>query len=403
MTSTHQGSIFNVPIENDVSSDHNDGLMSTPSKPEPAQNGIETGHEGNERADLSAVTTSQPVDRDSGTTLPSTKPIPDPSEKIAPKASKSTLTGTKRNGSISNSHGEHKLQMSSLEATGQPTASGSSPVRPEKRKTRTSRFLAILNCCGGTRDTNDIDMDEGSVPVRRMSKLQTDRPTQTKTQDTSGAESSTADESKELSSEKIGGPPYSELKSAGEPRMQEAFATSSASPSNDTRPSLEGRSVSQTAVTQTQHTEPASTEAATLTPAPPFSKSKSEAVPPDDDIGVSHDETTRGENADKEIDMPDAPAQDTVALDTSQSTRDTKADSSPPLPPPPSVAPLRHDVTSDGTNNNLPDVPKERQKWLLPPIRPEFKGKKCLVLDLDETLVHSSFKVGSSLSLSNSG
>lgn len=29
---------------------------------------------------------------------------------------------------------------------------------------------------------------------------------------------------------------------------------------------------------------------------------------------------------------------------------------------------------------------------LLPPIAPEHAGRKCLVLDLDETLVHSSFK-----------
>ena len=47
------------------------------------------------------------------------------------------------------------------------------------------------------------------------------------------------------------------------------------------------------------------------------------------------------------------------------------------------------------------------QKWLLPPIAPRFQGKKCLVLDLDETLVHSSFKVFSpctlkSLSLTSS-
>lgn len=31
--------------------------------------------------------------------------------------------------------------------------------------------------------------------------------------------------------------------------------------------------------------------------------------------------------------------------------------------------------------------------WLLPPLDPSLQGKKCLVLDLDETLVHSSFKV----------
>jgi Dullard-like phosphatase family protein len=32
------------------------------------------------------------------------------------------------------------------------------------------------------------------------------------------------------------------------------------------------------------------------------------------------------------------------------------------------------------------------QNYLLQPLRPELKGKKTLVLDLDETLVHSSFK-----------
>jgi hypothetical protein len=32
-------------------------------------------------------------------------------------------------------------------------------------------------------------------------------------------------------------------------------------------------------------------------------------------------------------------------------------------------------------------------KFLLPPQSPEHAGLKCLVLDLDETLLHSSFKV----------
>ncbi len=31
---------------------------------------------------------------------------------------------------------------------------------------------------------------------------------------------------------------------------------------------------------------------------------------------------------------------------------------------------------------------------LLPPLQARLKGRKCLVLDLDETLIHSSFKVG---------
>lgn len=33
-------------------------------------------------------------------------------------------------------------------------------------------------------------------------------------------------------------------------------------------------------------------------------------------------------------------------------------------------------------------------KPLLPPVKSKDSGKICVVIDLDETLVHSSFKVG---------
>ena len=66
------------------------------------------------------------------------------------------------------------------------------------------------------------------------------------------------------------------------------------------------------------------------------------------------------------------------------------------LPPPPPLeerqAQVVHEPTSTGQGASL--VPSlEQQKWLLPATRPEHRGRKCLVLDLDETLVHSSFKV----------
>lgn len=54
------------------------------------------------------------------------------------------------------------------------------------------------------------------------------------------------------------------------------------------------------------------------------------------------------------------------------------------LPPPPPILP------PPATQAHEP------QTWLLPPPLPHLKGRKCLVLDLDETLVHSSFKVLSS-------
>jgi RNA polymerase II subunit A small phosphatase-like protein len=54
-------------------------------------------------------------------------------------------------------------------------------------------------------------------------------------------------------------------------------------------------------------------------------------------------------------------------------------------PPPPGPAPVGYDTATPA-----PDTP---QRALLPAIRPEHAGRKCLVLDLDETLVHSSFKL----------
>ncbi|TID07474.1 putative phosphatase PSR2 [Colletotrichum higginsianum] len=54
-------------------------------------------------------------------------------------------------------------------------------------------------------------------------------------------------------------------------------------------------------------------------------------------------------------------------------------------PPPPGPAP--------NASAPIDTASEPEQKFLLPPIAPEFKGKKCLVLDLDETLVHSSFKI----------
>ncbi|TFK81987.1 NIF-domain-containing protein [Polyporus arcularius HHB13444] len=47
-------------------------------------------------------------------------------------------------------------------------------------------------------------------------------------------------------------------------------------------------------------------------------------------------------------------------------------------------------IKSGGTG--IPIGPDGQPKPLLPPIAPEYAGRKCLVLDLDETLVHSSLK-----------
>ncbi|KAI9025008.1 HAD-like domain-containing protein [Phycomyces nitens] len=56
-----------------------------------------------------------------------------------------------------------------------------------------------------------------------------------------------------------------------------------------------------------------------------------------------------------------------------------------PLPTPELLKPAPETTT--------PILESSNMVWLLDPIAPKDKGRKCLVLDLDETLVHSAFKV----------
>jgi len=73
--------------------------------------------------------------------------------------------------------------------------------------------------------------------------------------------------------------------------------------------------------------------------------------------------------------VPKSTGQPTVDTNTQpQSTSTSSSDSAPPS-----------DTTQPiGQNKN--------QKFLMAPMPPEMKGRKTLVLDLDETLVHSSFR-----------
>ncbi|PHH72502.1 hypothetical protein CDD80_4493 [Ophiocordyceps camponoti-rufipedis] len=92
-----------------------------------------------------------------------------------------------------------------------------------------------------------------------------------------------------------------------------------------------------------------------------------------------------------DVRMKDAPQVDDLGANpvSGQSEESsTKILPTPPTSPnPPTVttpAPILEEPTS---------ADEEPQKWLLPPVAPHHKGRKCLVLDLDETLVHSSFKI----------
>ena len=88
-------------------------------------------------------------------------------------------------------------------------------------------------------------------------------------------------------------------------------------------------------------------------------------------------------------------------VDDPRQTQEPVAEEQPPprlnLPGPPPMGdrtlirpPSRNQAEEGSTTSGGIDPPP----WLLPPRELRFHDRKCLVLDLDETLVHSSFKVG---------
>ncbi|RSL96843.1 hypothetical protein CEP52_011238 [Fusarium oligoseptatum] len=90
-----------------------------------------------------------------------------------------------------------------------------------------------------------------------------------------------------------------------------------------------------------------------------------------------------------DVDMRDAPVDEAEEVQVAPAAEAPQS-TIPPPPPPPGPGPSA--VAPVPFPEAGPSAP-EPQKWLLPPIAPEHKGRKCLVLDLDETLVHSSFKI----------
>ncbi len=109
------------------------------------------------------------------------------------------------------------------------------------------------------------------------------------------------------------------------------------------------------------------------------------------------DEVPSEKDAEGDVPMPDAGPARSLA---NQGAAGTAEESLPRVPPPP-PGPVPAVPNAPNTSVESPPVfaPDQPQRFLLPPQAPEHKGRKCLVLDLDETLVHSSFKVGNSLPL----
>ncbi|CEJ54081.1 Putative Phosphatase PSR1 [Penicillium brasilianum] len=247
------------------------------------------------------------------------------------------------------------------ETTTPTTPEMNGPAKPHEKKG--SKFFAFLSCCSSP----DVDGDDSTVPPKKTSKqppVSNRLPTPDKAEAHTG-DSSTA-ESRDpayFGDEKV------VAVTADHQQPQEEERNAQVSP--DTRGEGASTAASQPDVlpVDSKEHEPKAAVANGVIP-----ESKTDVVKADEQIpatdAVTTNETTpkkpaaaEGETQSHEEELVQAP----VVL--------------PPPPPPPAPEVI---TATEGA---------EQQQWLLPPALPHLSNRKCLVLDLDETLVHSSFKV----------
>lgn len=273
------------------------------------------------------------------------------------KRSRGSMTGRRRNGSASSN------RSGAGTATSGPNSAGAAPKRKK------GGLLSLLGCCGVPDNANTIEGGDEPVPSHKLDKipqrqLTSSRRTITPSDQTTG--------SKTQVSEK-------DPQSAQAETAQDASKTSkrvSGSTAQD-QSTLGEREADSKQTTLAGQTGPS------ITVNPPVAETH--------EAGEAS-EAISGQDVDGDVQMADAGSADEAAQ------AGTDLEEQQKQIPAPAAGPLAD--ASQPTSTQADTVvavaePVPEQKWLLPPIQPHHKGRKCLVLDLDETLVHSSFKVSS--------
>jgi carboxy-terminal domain RNA polymerase II polypeptide A small phosphatase len=276
------------------------------------------------------------------------------------------MVGRQRNGSAS-----------SGVATGPTNTPGnsqpSSPASVPPRRKKGGGLLAMLGCCGVPDNAQAVEQNEENLPSHKLANLPP-RPTtasRSAAMNQSGNEEMTGVRTQFYEKE----PNMKVNHSADAPARKTSTKESSAQDHSTVGGGDE----------DSKQTTLVGAAGPVVTVDPPASGKGS------DDVPVAGTE----KDGDGDVEMPDAAEAPPRA--TANPAVDKMYTGTRPPPPPPGPIPP---VPSTSTGNTpapepivIAEEPQPPQKSLLPPIRPEHRGRKCLVLDLDETLVHSSFKV----------
>ena len=304
-----------------------------------------------------------------------TEPPPTPR-----RGSKRSLLTRSRNGSRSS---RRSARAARAAETKEPV-----PPLPQTDGTRSEKkprsgFLAFLNCCSPS-DNLETLKEEPAVPAKK-SKIQ---PTPIRTGRPADQTETTLSEKepqKAKLDEKIDNDISGDEEKAVLPEKKAV---------EDSRPQMRRQEYSHDKVAPIIPTSSAAeTQPAPHTPSGQVTK-------PDVNVIAAtpitpHDQGDPRGAEPNEVEMTEAPAPEAPPVDETtvdEPVQPAELQPQVPLPPPPPLSKRQEQV---GTKE-VPAVPEggaEKQTWLLPPAQPPLKGRKCLILDLDETLVHSSFKI----------
>lgn len=298
--------------------------------------------------------------------------VSDPRESIGnrSKESKGSILGKRRDGSANSSKMSITPPGLSMGPVGNTTAVSSKSAKPKKKS-----FFSML-CCGSPDHANAPDQHEAVTPANKVTKV--------------GARPTTASTPENIVS--------GEQNSATAPLPTEKEALKKVESGHD-RETTQSGSIPQAGANgelkrpgdardQPLPELPKEAVGSVLTQANTSTPVVVVQAPPRADPTAGQSSSQNERDAEGDVQMGD-----------SEPLQDDREDGAAPiprrensvrntLPPPP---PVPQPGSSDESIG--PESVDGKQQWLLPPITPRFKGKKCLVLDLDETLVHSSFKV----------